>query len=772
MWLVVVAYLALYGWILWDSGGLPYVMDNNETFSALVHARNLHDHGVSDSYGLPDESATPHASGHPYVYTHGGNFPRIPALALYSLGARSAESQIVVTTLTAGLLALLLAYAWFGSLVGPGFAVVCCLLLMTDYVMFTQWNVVTWRVWHAVFFFGALLGIRGFARGSPGRWAPLVVLVHAGLFYYEIIFALYASGAAALYAAVELRRRPGRLLGAWGTASAGALLSVALFVVQLVAYLGWEGFLTDLKLTFVARNQASDPVALLAQLQAFVEAHGIAYMYNVQQEAGGRSFGSLASWMARYVLRVYTPALPLLVGLWFAGRLAGEAFDRIEGSSDRAAGATRPRLARWGAVLGRALGRPVAQETALPLTIGALLIFAASVIVDGSFAGLRGAHRPLELWGLRLALLGGVALGAGLVLLRALQARFAQEGTPSRGRLMAGVLLMLAASVWVRAHEAVYEGSYYYPLWQQVLGLARETGLLQIGLVGVAATALHAILTRTAGDLSRSTQGALRLLPFLACSLGSFCVVYLFSPGYVQTGYLKRYAPLTIFFHLVPLAWMLYTLGRTVARSLREGARVVPAGCAVLGLGVTLYWADLQLSYARFLPTDHYAFLDHLRAPRYRGASFVTNNFAAPVAVSSGGWAYVDPVIGQGLLRAGDEAPEVARDFRYLWAADRESNRGYQTPEFFVCMMWADLRTAVVNASDAAERWAPGCSDLGLVRAAEAGGLGPLGLSVVARDESGRDRWAIVELDWQAGASGGPGDRHVGARGTPREETR
>ena len=146
--LVALAYGLLFGSCLWVTGGFPYVLDNNESFSSLWHARNLYDFGLARSWGLADESFSPHAGAHPYVHTHQGNFPRLFAFALYVLGARDITSQIVLTTFTVGLASVLLMFRFFSELATPRFGAIACIVFMTDYVLFSQWQMVTYRVWH------------------------------------------------------------------------------------------------------------------------------------------------------------------------------------------------------------------------------------------------------------------------------------------------------------------------------------------------------------------------------------------------------------------------------------------------------------------------------------------------------------------------------------------------------------------------------------------------------------------------------------------------
>src|SRR6202008_1622904 len=103
-----------------------------------------------------DEAASPNASAHPVVHSHQGNFPRLFAFLIYVLGARTAASQILVTTLTIGTASVLMAYAFLRRTSGELMATLAVLFLITDYLMFAQWQVNTYRVWHCFLLFAAL----------------------------------------------------------------------------------------------------------------------------------------------------------------------------------------------------------------------------------------------------------------------------------------------------------------------------------------------------------------------------------------------------------------------------------------------------------------------------------------------------------------------------------------------------------------------------------------------------------------------------------------
>src|SRR6266540_1646407 len=129
---------------------LPYGTDNNETFSSILHAKNMYLHGAGSTYGLTSETTSP-IDVVQFVYTHQGNFPRFYALLLYAVGARSAEAQILITTLTIGSASIFFAHVYMERRVNALFAFIFCSVLITDYIMGLQWFVNTWRVWPVLF---------------------------------------------------------------------------------------------------------------------------------------------------------------------------------------------------------------------------------------------------------------------------------------------------------------------------------------------------------------------------------------------------------------------------------------------------------------------------------------------------------------------------------------------------------------------------------------------------------------------------------------------
>jgi len=329
---VAIVYAAVFGALLIGTDGLPYVMDNNESFSSLRHAENLVRFGFRNSYGLTDESYAVQKEGHPFLHTHQGNWPRLFAFLIYLLGATTIESQIAVTALTVGVIAVFFAYHYFARIVSPVFGAILCGLLMTDYLLFTQWHLVTYRVWHCLFLFSTLLCAHGLGGRRRSLWGALTVLNYACLFYYELVFATFVALFGGIYAAVLYRRSVRLVVRAWVLQGLGAAVSLAVLAGQLLAYLGWDGFVQDVRLTILARNEAGAAgPALLRQMSEFFEQHNIVFWYNFADGADLRLVRKLLLSLTQFDLQIHTPYLTILTLVLFTPWLLQNAGAEVRG---------------------------------------------------------------------------------------------------------------------------------------------------------------------------------------------------------------------------------------------------------------------------------------------------------------------------------------------------------------------------------------------------------------------------------------------------------
>ena len=753
--IVILSYALVLGWFLESTRGLPYVLDNNETFSSLVHATNMLRFGLRETLGLTDEAYGLEPAQHPYVYTHQGNFPRFYALLLYLLGARTAEAQIFVTTFTVGLAGLLFAYHYFSRVATPLFALAYCLLLMTDYLMQTQWLVNTWRTWHHFFLFSSLLCVHGLGRrGRLPRWlVATTVLNFAALAYFEVVFAAFVTVLATVYAALTLRRRPRRVLQACLLVVAGVVLGASVLTGQVIGYLGWDGFMQDVKLTFLARNaDPTDARAFRSEVWSFVEEHHLVFWDNIPR--GVASYRAIPA-LFRWGLLPYTPAL-VFVALLISGAWALSfvpAFDVV-------------------IVSGRSRRSWLARR-AIPSAIGSAALFVWATMTDASFAGLPDENDLLQSVGAVIAAMG--VIGLCLAVHRKL-GKVEEDGlTHPASRVIGAAALLLVFAAFARLQPLLYDtlvgsvsgasGTALKPLFREVFIRSGGGAVWNLAALWGAGLAVGLMLARHS-LMGRERRRFKRLFLYVLSGIVAGVTIFCLFPGYVMTAYLmRRYCPLTIYVHLIPFAATFYVLARVSLHSvngLRASSRAKPPAARsaevparselrpspgqrlFLSGGVLLlcllsgYWLILQASYVGWLDPKA-TLLKELQKPQYQGASFVVNNYAAPIAAITKGWAYFDPRMGNSKLLNVNGEFYLRRDLRYLWLADRRSNPKYLEPDYFVCSPLRHLRDPVLRRGT--------CQDVRVVAEARSG-TSLLGHREVSRDLSGQDGWSIVKLNW------------------------
>jgi hypothetical protein len=292
-------------------------------------------------------------------------------------------------------------------------------------------------------------------------------------------------------------------------------------------------------------------------------------------------------------------------------------------------------------------------------------------------------------------------------------------------------------------------------------------GTVLMGLEGVLlvlATAL-ALVCAGAGNpvvFGHRTGRVAGILPVLLCGAVAYAVTYRVFTGYVYSGYLHRFVPLTVFLTAPVLGLTLYLLWQGAQRAIllvRPVAasgrpyRLLTATLAAAAVGAvalfTAHWAAWQFTYARIAPPDAYSFLRRLEQPPYRGHSLVTNAYPAPLVARMGTWGYADASFSSGSLTLGPDGFKVERDLKYLWFADRDTNPAYLKPDFAITVIHPP------NFGEALERheeWLypdpahpPRVENSGLIRRARSLPQPFLKHRLVESD--GR-RFSAVQLDW------------------------
>jgi len=675
--------LVLVSAVLTVSHFLPYGSDNNESFSAYMHARNLLHFGFGGALGLTDEAYSLDPAAHPYVYTHEGNFPRLPVLLLMRLGLTRVEWQIALLALLVGSAGIYMCFTFFSRIAGNLFAFLVCAVLATDYLSFMQWEVNSFRVWHGFFFFACLLCVLALGGRHARRAGGLFFLTCVALFYFEINFAIFTVATCVCYGLLIYWKQPGLIFRAAVIAGAGAIVALGGLIGQNVAFLGLATTWSDFQRTILNRNfyiQSGGESGAIHTLQFFLQ-HHIVYWRDNPDTRGYLSIKLFLHTLGKFGVLVNTPYLVWL--MWVV---------------------TVTWLVRTGVRIKGAISTSKAP----------------------------GDERVWHRLGLVIFVLFATA-GYGLYYRHLYGADF--------------------APIWLGTIQR------YFPLVVLLAGLA---GAYLLGLIVVWWADQPLFRPHDDGNL----MGGFRYL--VAVGAGYVCL-YVLSPGYLSQGYLVRYVPLAVFIVDVWTALCLYMLiaiaqasHRTVGAQPRTASppwrrpgehlrRVVVPHIArgvslVVLLLAVVYWARIQTVYVTAISPTDYQFMRQLAQPPYRGTTFISDVYAAPIAYFTGAWAYADDLVSEEKYEKGAGGITQLISGDKLWEADRATNTNYLHPQYYIC-----IRTPTLYMAGAFVSLRPGarlsqCSSEPLVRSAREG-TGPFHNTVVAEDGGPWDMWAIVKLD-------------------------
>ena len=679
--LAIGIYLVVIGGLLAWTHLLPYGSDNNESFSAFIHARNLLQFGFSQSMGLTDEAYSHDPSAHPYVYTHEGNLPRVFVYLLMHLGLTRVEWQMALLAVLVGSATIYFCFTFFSRAAGDVFAFLVCAVLATDYLSFLQWEVNSFRVWHGFFFFACLLCVQALGGRHPRRVGAIWFLTCVALFYFEVVFAVFTVATSVSYALLIYWQRRDLVYRLGLIAGVGAAVAIGGLIAQSVADLGWAVAGRDLQLTILNRNffvQSGVEGAAHRTLQFFLQ-HHIVYWRDNPDTRGYLRITSFLRTFGKFGLLVVTPYLVSLMAI---------------------------------------------------VTVAWLL------------RPLAGARGVLEL----------------------------DSGIPRRGSLRRGglaVFFLCITAGYELAHLRLY-GTDFAPLWRGAVEGYFHLKLILPGLLAAVIIGLLLILEQgqplAALHGDRSVREGLR---YLAAAIGGYVFVYIVSPGYLSQGYLVRYVPLAVFMVDIWIALFFYMLIAIVrvgvsvpggaARDPVQGTRskgrlilprlhVMQVLSIFLLMFATVYWARVQTVYMTTVPLNDYTFMPQLAQPPYRGATFISDVYAAPIAYFTGTWAYADDLVYENLyVKNGGKVVQLISGDK-LWEADRETNPGYLHPQYYLCARTPTLYTAASFVSLRSGERLSQCSSEILVRNAHED-VGPFHNTVVAQDQGPWDMWAIVKLD-------------------------
>jgi hypothetical protein len=746
LFLVLVCLHQVYfGWLLIKSSFVPYIMDGNETFSVWWHAHNLYTFSFWKSFGLTDESYGLTEASHPFFHTHQGNVPRFFGFLIYALGARTVEAQVLVTTLVIGNLTLFFCYASVARILRPSLAFIFCLFLFSDYVLYAQWHVVTYRVWYGFLFFGILFAISNAARPNIVWPFTLLGALFFLLFYGELVFACYASIAAFLFGLWLHWGSPKKILKLYCVQVIGGFAAVGLLLLQLAAVFDIDVIKQDFLTTFLARNVAATGVTLEA-VGTFFHDHNIVFWNNFRDGDLLRTATVFVRSLSFYIFQVWTPAFFILVAIPLLGVLisflerapAGEPQPAMPSDSKGGNAITGLQGRGWSQQL-----RPTIAHWACYVIVALLALKA--ILMPGALTGLAPDH-PVST--VLPALLAAAAVASPVLVVLGYRTGSVSWAATGRG------VLTIALGSGLIIYDHYLFNQVYADIWRSMFDGWKACFALNAGAAVMLATAA-AIAAQGAetcfGPARKATL--IRAMSFVGVGFVSYTCIYILSPGYVLSGYAERYAPFAIFFAAMVPSLAIYAMviagqryGRWAADrsfSPRVGELVVPVVVALLvGVPVVL-WTVVQSTYMRLFPPDHLAFLQKLKLPPFHGATFAVSGYAAPVAYYAGNWAYFDPLIGNAEAQPDSSGSVRLTDPSLRWFADWKTNPEYAHPDFYVCMRTKTFLSVLLERNSArSEAPFPFCKDDRLL----APGL-TLGGELMASDFAAPKYWAVVALD-------------------------
>jgi len=643
---------------------------------------------------------------------------------------------------------------------------------MSDYVLYAQWHVVTYRVWHLFFVFSSLLCATGWRDGNRWRCFALTTLNYACLYYYEFVFVAYLSVFVGLYTVYLYWRRPLLLTIAVFSQVIGGALSLTLLVCQLIGFYGIEGLKADFYYTFLARNHVSSLADLLENMRDFYQTHNVAFFYNLSDNtsyltplAFVRSFFSFDFQTHTPVFTALALILALPVILYRAGvRAADTGLPRplgwIVGGARSFSGSLDRRAVRWLSVLASASAN-------LVFAIGFALLF-----LSVTSPSMIDAVAPVDHLIVGRPYLWGVAAGVSLAVVTKWLAGLPPWGVPAgaRTRVLLASIMLLAISFFLRRHSALYAADGA-DIWHKLDAMNYPPVVFQGAILTATILAIIALLAPHSRRLHWHHVHDLRA--YLICGLLGYGFAYGMSAGYVYSGYLTRSTPFTVFLTNAVLAAAAYFLidGLRVGFLTVTGGGGVPRRLVVSALSGSLMlvlvssWIWQQVDYIRLLPPDYLSFMSRLEQPPYKGASFAVGAYAAPVAAYTGQWAFDseqwnywnmrqrEPA--ESVLGMFDAAETAPNDLPYLWMADRRQNTSYLRPQYYLCLANQSMKTLSESlAVPPGGAYSRVCRDV--IASVQSVARQPwlaLTPSLVDYDRDGIvlrgwPAWAIVKLDW------------------------
>ena len=749
-WLLATIYLVLIMGTFIYYQGIPYFSDNNESFSSIIHAKNLIQFNFFDSFGLTDESYGITEASHPFIYTHQGNFPRIFSALLYIMGITSIEWQIIFHLVIVNTLGLYFAYRFFLKNTTPFFAFIYCLFLLTDFVMYFQWQFVTWRVWHSFFLFSSLLLIDNYQSSAKKIISYLTLLNFICLAYFEISYAIFVSAISFFYALFVVRNIKQKIK-ITSLIFTGLILGFGILITQVILYLGYQGFLQDLYITFTARNYS----ALLdlekfnnfkVSVWTFIEANNLVFWENYADSSAITSLiGSLRAYYS-YNLLIYSPFLILVISSLFIAFIFRKINNYIKNSN-------------FYEIEHSFINSDYSQlliKIILSISITAIAFYS----LTGNFTLNVGFYSGPESLNINKF---SILIGP-LLIIFLMNWVLPRKGEYLKNKIdlhevflalfyIASVYLLAKFQVRIFNNYIADPFEYYNNLWKRLI-LFNKFNNLVISAVYIC-TVISGIFIITGNsfynifDRIKITKN---LFIFIVSGFFAFIVIWMVLPGYVFSGYFERYAPFLIFFNILVIVLPFYfitcilkhALTKTRSNFNSDNYKFIPdlilnLPLLVIYIFIVWSWGVLQISYFVQFNNTTYKLLKEVRE-KVHGFSSVVNTYAAPFAVQAGQWSYFDPDFANGYIRKTDKGFFYSNEFKYNWLSDKSKNDTYKFPDYYICFFPVSFNDLAFNNSR--------CDNTEFIANLNSKKYNFQTLSrVISSDPSGKSKWAIVKLD-------------------------
>jgi len=746
LFFTLIAYVFIYSLFLYLSDFLPYVFDNNETYSSLVHANNMYfgDWGVH--FGLADDAYSPDPAAHPTIHTHQGNWPRIFAYILFSLGARSAESQIAIHVFTIGLFSIWFMYRFFSKNTNYKFAAIACLIFMTDYILFAQWQVVTYRIWHVFFVFASLNCVQEI-NGTNRLWKLLFFFNFATLYYGELVFAFYISIWSLLYYAYLVSWNLKHIFKVGLLIAASGSVSLLILFSQLCMYMGIDNVILDFSYTFMARNFSGDAIETQQHMQDFYNNMSIAFWNNIVDGSKLKTIDQFITNIFSYGFQMHTPVLSLQALFVFVSIMLCSIRTSLE------------------KIYTKLFDYRLPSSVAISVTFISMYLFISTLFFDNKFLGLYEHHE---------------FYAHGPILLMFLLPAFSwfltnaifKISNPFGNKVSCINIIFINICILIYAWLVGALPSYYLQsssiIWFKYLtGNISITLWRLLSIFVVFSCVLNIALNR---DFVRNIFKNKTVFAFIITSVLAYAIVYVLSPGYIFSGYLVRSAPFIVFFiDCVIAIFFWYMLESTILQlrlsniystigkknTLNISTALIKITAICMFSTVCYQWLYIQYAYFKLFPPTSIGFIKKLRQQEFRGKSVITNQYAVPFSYETRNWAYNGINYGAGTLSFTDQGFLLPHNIEYMWYKNKNDFAGYKQPDYYVCFA-PNTYDSAVNELKMLTNNARRCSTNRVVSQAmliktKLSTSSDLRLhhTLLSSDPSKQDGWAIVKMDWE-----------------------